>query len=250
MSFKFLVTINSRCTTVEVALSVDGLLKNVLAQHLPDTVERHGLGNTTPITRGVTSCIANMAWSTRMQSSIHSKPISYTGKAIINMISYTIFLILACSRNGRSADAKTRPKIGEELNQKTLRHDVCKLMGGQNMKNSNLPQGHLLMDEVDVNLDMLHAPMMDQVGCHIDSTDVVTVDNGGGVQRDMELLEKLAQPTALGDGMGDSSILSLGARPGHHGPTLGGPGDQVVAKKDAEAGGRESRVRTPCPVRI
>jgi hypothetical protein len=28
MSFKFLATINSRCTTVEVALSVDGLLKN------------------------------------------------------------------------------------------------------------------------------------------------------------------------------------------------------------------------------
>jgi hypothetical protein len=36
MSFKFLVTINSRCTTVELALLVDGFLKNVLAQHLPD----------------------------------------------------------------------------------------------------------------------------------------------------------------------------------------------------------------------
>jgi hypothetical protein len=34
----FLVIINSRCTTVEVALSVDGLLKNVLAQHLQDTI--------------------------------------------------------------------------------------------------------------------------------------------------------------------------------------------------------------------
>jgi hypothetical protein len=38
MSFMFLATINSRCTTVEVSLSVDGLLKNVLAQHLPDTL--------------------------------------------------------------------------------------------------------------------------------------------------------------------------------------------------------------------
>jgi hypothetical protein len=38
MSFKFLVTINSRCTTVEIALLVDGFLKNVLAQHLPDTL--------------------------------------------------------------------------------------------------------------------------------------------------------------------------------------------------------------------
>jgi hypothetical protein len=38
MSFKFLVTINSQCATVEVSLSVDGLLKNVLAQPLPDTL--------------------------------------------------------------------------------------------------------------------------------------------------------------------------------------------------------------------
>jgi hypothetical protein len=102
---------------------------------------------------------------------------------------------------------------------------------------------------VDVDLDMLRASMMDRVGCHIDSTDVVTVDNGGGVQRDMELLEKLAQPATL-DGMGDNAILSLGARLGHSGLTLGGPGDQVVAKKDTEAGGRASGVRTPCPVRI
>jgi hypothetical protein len=38
MSFEFLVTINSRCTIVEFALSVNGLLKNVLTQHLPDTL--------------------------------------------------------------------------------------------------------------------------------------------------------------------------------------------------------------------
>jgi hypothetical protein len=38
MTFKFLVTINLRCTTVQVALSIDGLLMNVLGQHLPDTL--------------------------------------------------------------------------------------------------------------------------------------------------------------------------------------------------------------------
>jgi hypothetical protein len=36
MSFKFLVTVNSWCTTVELALSDDGLHKNVLTQHLLD----------------------------------------------------------------------------------------------------------------------------------------------------------------------------------------------------------------------
>jgi hypothetical protein len=38
MSFKFLATMNSQCTIIEVALSVDGLLKNVLTQHLLDTL--------------------------------------------------------------------------------------------------------------------------------------------------------------------------------------------------------------------
>jgi hypothetical protein len=38
MSFKFLATMNSWCTIVEVALSVDDLPKNVLAQHLPITL--------------------------------------------------------------------------------------------------------------------------------------------------------------------------------------------------------------------
>jgi hypothetical protein len=38
MSFMLLVTINSLCTTIEVTLSFNGLLKNVLAQHLPDTL--------------------------------------------------------------------------------------------------------------------------------------------------------------------------------------------------------------------
>jgi hypothetical protein len=38
MSFKLLATINSWCTTVEVSLSANGLLKNVLAQHFMDTL--------------------------------------------------------------------------------------------------------------------------------------------------------------------------------------------------------------------
>jgi hypothetical protein len=38
MSSKFLATTNSRYTTVEVALPVDGLFKNALAQHLPNTL--------------------------------------------------------------------------------------------------------------------------------------------------------------------------------------------------------------------
>ena len=60
------------------------------------------------------------------------------------------------------------------------------------MEDPDLTQGHLLTDEVDVNLDVLRAPMMHRVGCHVDSTHVVTVDNSGRSERDMKLLEKLA----------------------------------------------------------
>ena len=41
------------------------------------------------------------------------------------------------------------------------------------MKDSNLAQGHLLMNEVDVDLDVLHVTMMDGVSHHIDGTDTV-----------------------------------------------------------------------------
>ena len=43
------------------------------------------------------------------------------------------------------------------------------------MENSNLAESHLLTDEVDVNLDVLGTAVVDRVGCHIDSADVVTV---------------------------------------------------------------------------
>jgi len=64
------------------------------------------------------------------------------------------------------------------------------------MEHSHLPQGDLLMDEVDVNLDVLRAAVVDMVGYHIDSTNVVALDDRRRRKRDVELL---AKPTALGD---------------------------------------------------
>jgi hypothetical protein len=53
------------------------------------------------------------------------------------------------------------------------------------MEHSDLPQGNLLTDEVDVNLDVLRAAVMDRVGCHVDSTDVVAVDDCCRRKRDV-----------------------------------------------------------------
>jgi hypothetical protein len=48
------------------------------------------------------------------------------------------FLIPARSRSGRSANAKTGPKLCEELYREALGHDVSKLVSGGNMKNPDL----------------------------------------------------------------------------------------------------------------
>lgn len=44
----------------------------------------------------------------------------------------------------------------------------------------NLPQSNLLRNKVNVNLDMLRTTM-NRIGCHIDSTDVIVVDNDGRI---------------------------------------------------------------------
>jgi len=56
------------------------------------------------------------------------------------------------------------------------------------MKNQNLSQGDLLTDEVNINLNVLHATMMNGIGCHVDSADIVAVDNRRRSNGNMELL--------------------------------------------------------------
>jgi hypothetical protein len=47
----------------------------------------------------------------------------------------------------------------------------------------NFTKRDLLMNEVDVDLDVLGPAVMNGVGCHVDSTDVVTEDNRGRGKR-------------------------------------------------------------------
>ena len=77
------------------------------------------------------------------------------------------------------------------------------------MENTNFPQSNLLTDEVDVNLDMLRATMMDRVGGHIDRADVVTINKRRRSNGDVELLEKLSDLATLGDGVDDRPVLGL-----------------------------------------
>ena len=51
----------------------------------------------------------------------------------------------------------------------------------------------------------------------------------------MELPEKLAQPAAIGEGMGDGMVLCFSTRARDSGLTLGRPRHQGVAEVDAVA---------------
>jgi hypothetical protein len=40
----------------------------------------------------------------------------------------------------------------------------------------NLPSGDIVTDEVEINLDMFRALMLNEVGRQVDNTDIVTID--------------------------------------------------------------------------
>jgi len=102
------------------------------------------------------------------------------------------------------------------------------------MKNTNFAKSYLLADEVDVDLDVLGATVVDRVGCHVDSANIVAVDNCGNLQRNVELLKKLPQPEALGNNVSNYLVLSLRTGPGYRGLPFGRPGHQVVSQEDIE----------------
>ena len=110
------------------------------------------------------------------------------------------------------------------------------------MKNSNVTEGNLLTDKVDIQLNVLGAPMMNGVGGEVDSRYVITKYHRGLVDGTRELGEKLTKPRALSHGVSHGTVLSLGAGAEHGGLPLGGPRDERRAKIDAVARGRTPRV--------
>jgi hypothetical protein len=56
------------------------------------------------------------------------------------------------------------------------------------MKNTDLAERHLLPDEVDVDLDMFGATMLNWVRSHVYRTDIIAEDNSRSAKRMMKLL--------------------------------------------------------------
>ena len=97
------------------------------------------------------------------------------------------------------------------------------------MKNTNFAESHLLVNEVYIDLNVLGTTVVDRVGCHVDSANIVAVNNYSNLQRDVEILKKLPQPAALGDNVSNRPVLGLRIGPGYRGLPFGRPRHQIVS---------------------
>jgi hypothetical protein len=57
------------------------------------------------------------------------------------------------------------------------------------VQKTNFPNYDLVTDEVEINLDMLRALMLNGVGRQVDDTDIVTIDKCDAGQRGVQLHE-------------------------------------------------------------
>ena len=79
------------------------------------------------------------------------------------------------------------------------------------MQDTEVTKGDLLSDEVDVELDVFRASMVDGVGSHVDGRNVVAEDDGGLGQGDAQFTKELSKPVAFSNGVGDSALLRFRA---------------------------------------
>jgi hypothetical protein len=92
------------------------------------------------------------------------------------------------------------------------------------MEDADLTDGNLLSDEMEINLHMLRALMLNGVGGEVHGADVVTVDESATRWRSLELMQELPQPDGLNHTIGDGTVLSFGAGAGHDSLPLHRPG--------------------------
>ena len=75
--------------------------------------------------------------------------------------------------------------------------------------NADLPNGNLLLDKVHIKLDMLCAPMMNGVVRQVDGGHIVAVQESRLVDLDVEFVEKMSKPAALGCCVCHATVLGL-----------------------------------------
>ena len=77
------------------------------------------------------------------------------------------------------------------------------------MEDTYITKGNPFPNEVEIDLNVLGALMLNQVGGHVDRADIVAIYQRGTTKRSMEFLKELVQPCSLGHTIGHCTILGL-----------------------------------------
>jgi hypothetical protein len=80
------------------------------------------------------------------------------------------------------------------------------------MEHTQITKSHLLTHNMYIKFNVLGTPMPDGVGREINNAHVIIVDNRGAVKGPPELLQKIMEPTSLGDGSSNNTVFSLSTR--------------------------------------
>jgi hypothetical protein len=99
------------------------------------------------------------------------------------------------------------------------------------MEDADLTDDNLLTKKMNINLHMLGALMLNEIGGEVYDADVIAVDKGAPRRRGLGLVEQLLQPSGLSHAVGNDTILGLSAGAGDDGLSLGRPGNQVVPQE-------------------
>jgi hypothetical protein len=108
------------------------------------------------------------------------------------------------------------------------------------MMNAELAQLNAFPDEVNVQLDVLGALVMNWIRRHVDGGDVVAEYYRDLRDGTVELAEELSEPDAFGRGVRHSAVFRFRARSRHGGLSPGRPGHEGVAEVHTEAGRRST----------
>jgi len=114
---------------------------------------------------------------------------------------------MVVSRNVGRDDIQTRPELNKHRSRQTLGEDVGELRCGWHMQNTYISSTDTLADEMEINLHMLRALMLNRIWRQVDSTHIVAIDKGAAGERLMEFMNKLMDPTSFGDAISDGSDL-------------------------------------------
>jgi hypothetical protein len=98
------------------------------------------------------------------------------------------------------------------------------------MKYPDLTKRHLFSNKMYVDLDVLGSSVLNRIGGHVNSTDIVAKNDSSNLQGVVKLAKKLTKPTSFSHCMSHCTILclSIGAR--NRSLSLRGPGNEVITE--------------------